>query len=474
MARVHSPTPEPERARLLVATRSAHKLRELRELLGIRAQLVDLDDVGISDEAIEDGETFEANAAIKARFYAAISGMPTLADDSGLEVDALEGGPGVRTKRYAGEDATDERNNVKLLGGAPGPAGGTARRTLPLRPGPGSSRSSRAAWRHPGPIRARHAGGPHRGSAKGKRRLRLRPHLRACRGEAGRPNPGRVDGRGKEPDLAPGQGRPPNAHDPDRAGLLGSSLSPPRRSAMPRGPAVAPLARLYTGRYTTAMDNRSLILARALHLWSERGYDAVGVQEIVEAAGITKPTLYHYFGSKRGLLDELIDERSAGLREALGKAAEYRGDLVVTLESVVRVYFEFARQNGPYYRMQLAFWFAPEQSDGHQAILARNAGQHQALERLFEAAAHDHGNMRGRHRAVRGHVPGDDQHVYRPAPERPGPAGRPTRLPGGASVHARHLLVSRRISFARCLYRSVYRRHGSGGSPSTIEIGEKT
>jgi TetR/AcrR family transcriptional regulator len=147
------------------------------------------------------------------------------------------------------------------------------------------------------------------------------------------------------------------------------------------------------------MDNRSLILARALHLWSERGYDAVGVQEIVEAAGITKPTLYHYFGSKRGLLDALIDERSAGLGEALGKAAEYRGDLVVTLESVVRVYFEFARQNGPYYRMQLAFWFAPEQSDGHQAILARNAGQHQALERLFEAAARDHGNMRGRHQA---------------------------------------------------------------------------
>jgi TetR/AcrR family transcriptional regulator len=147
------------------------------------------------------------------------------------------------------------------------------------------------------------------------------------------------------------------------------------------------------------MDNRSLILSRALDLWSERGYDAVGVQEIVESAGITKPTLYHYFGSKRGLLDALIDERSAGLRNALGKAAEYRGDLVVTLEAVVRAYFDFARSNGPYYRMQLAFWFAPEHSDGHQAILARNAGQHQALELLFEAAANDHGNMRGRHRA---------------------------------------------------------------------------
>jgi XTP/dITP diphosphohydrolase len=114
VARVHSPA-DPERTRLLVATRSAHKLRELRELLGVRAELVDLDDVGISDEAIEDGETFDSNAAIKARFYAAISGMPTLADDSGLEVDALDGGPGVRTKRYAGEDATDEQNNVKLL-----------------------------------------------------------------------------------------------------------------------------------------------------------------------------------------------------------------------------------------------------------------------------------------------------------------------------------------------------------------------
>ena len=105
-----------DRSRLLVATRSAHKLRELRELLGpLGAQLVSLDDAGIPGDAIEDGETFEANAAKKARFFAARSGLPTLADDSGIEVEALGGGPGVRTRRYAGEDATDEENNVKLL-----------------------------------------------------------------------------------------------------------------------------------------------------------------------------------------------------------------------------------------------------------------------------------------------------------------------------------------------------------------------
>ena len=102
--------------RVLVATRSIHKLRELRELLALEhAQLVSLDELGIDGDPIEDGATFEANAALKARFGLRASGLPTIADDSGLEVDALGGRPGVRTRRYAGEDATDEANNQKLL-----------------------------------------------------------------------------------------------------------------------------------------------------------------------------------------------------------------------------------------------------------------------------------------------------------------------------------------------------------------------
>ncbi len=101
---------------LLVATRSVHKLRELRELLHLdRAELVSLDELGIVGDPVEDGVTFEANASLKARWGARASGLPTLADDSGIEVDALGGGPGVRTRRYAGEDATDEANNRKLL-----------------------------------------------------------------------------------------------------------------------------------------------------------------------------------------------------------------------------------------------------------------------------------------------------------------------------------------------------------------------
>jgi XTP/dITP diphosphohydrolase len=104
------------RPRLLVATRSEHKLRELRELLHLeRADLVTLDEVGVEGDPIEDGATFRTNAAIKARFGLRATGLPTLADDSGIEVDALDGAPGVRTRRYAGEHATDIDNNAKLL-----------------------------------------------------------------------------------------------------------------------------------------------------------------------------------------------------------------------------------------------------------------------------------------------------------------------------------------------------------------------
>lgn len=109
--------------RLVVATHSVHKRQELTELLGLPpGVLVSLDDLGVVGEAVEDGATFEANARIKARFAVAATGLPSLADDSGIEVDALGGAPGVLTRRFAGPAATDEDNNTKLLavlGGLP-------------------------------------------------------------------------------------------------------------------------------------------------------------------------------------------------------------------------------------------------------------------------------------------------------------------------------------------------------------------
>jgi XTP/dITP diphosphohydrolase len=102
--------------RILAGTRSPHKLAELRQLLDLDGvDLVSLDDLGILGDPVEDGATFADNAIIKARWGAERAGLPTLADDSGIEVKALGGGPGVHTKRYAGEAATDAANNQKLL-----------------------------------------------------------------------------------------------------------------------------------------------------------------------------------------------------------------------------------------------------------------------------------------------------------------------------------------------------------------------
>ena len=102
--------------RLLVATGSKHKLAELRALLALpNTDLLSLSDLGLTDDAQEVGETFAENATAKALWYASRAGLPTLADDSGLEVDALDGQPGVRTRRFAGDDPSDEENNDHLL-----------------------------------------------------------------------------------------------------------------------------------------------------------------------------------------------------------------------------------------------------------------------------------------------------------------------------------------------------------------------
>jgi XTP/dITP diphosphohydrolase len=79
------------------------------------ARLVSLAELGLVPDAPEEGATLRDNAESKARWYARQSGLPTLADDSGLEVEALDGGPGVHTRRFAGPDADDETNNRKLL-----------------------------------------------------------------------------------------------------------------------------------------------------------------------------------------------------------------------------------------------------------------------------------------------------------------------------------------------------------------------
>ena len=102
--------------RLVLATRNEHKLREFRVLLEPHELIPLPDEVELPPET---GDTFEENARVKARSAARATGLPAVADDSGIEAAALGGRPGVRSARYAGEDATDEQNLAKLLAEVP-------------------------------------------------------------------------------------------------------------------------------------------------------------------------------------------------------------------------------------------------------------------------------------------------------------------------------------------------------------------
>lgn len=102
--------------KIVFATNNAHKLREIREILGTRFEVVSLSDIGCHEDIPETGSTLEENASQKSRYVADHYGLPCFADDTGLEVEALGGAPGVHSARYAeGTDHDSEANMAKLL-----------------------------------------------------------------------------------------------------------------------------------------------------------------------------------------------------------------------------------------------------------------------------------------------------------------------------------------------------------------------
>ncbi len=102
--------------KLVLATRNGHKVREINEILdGLDIELVSFHDLADLPDVVEDGATLDENAVKKAVEVAKATGLPALADDTGLEVDALGGAPGVHSARYAGPECDYDANNTKLL-----------------------------------------------------------------------------------------------------------------------------------------------------------------------------------------------------------------------------------------------------------------------------------------------------------------------------------------------------------------------
>ena len=147
------------------------------------------------------------------------------------------------------------------------------------------------------------------------------------------------------------------------------------------------------------------MLRHALELFSARGFESVGVQELVTAAGASKPTLYYYFGSKEGLLKEILETNYTALGNALRRVAVYRpnpadyfSDVYPVLKNTVMAYFDFAENNETFYRMALGMQYLPPTSQ--TAMLAKTCHQEQygIIETLFTSISTVHRNMRRKER----------------------------------------------------------------------------
>lgn len=144
------------------------------------------------------------------------------------------------------------------------------------------------------------------------------------------------------------------------------------------------------------MDNREKLLNVALKLFASEGYSSIGIQKIVSAANVTKPTLYHYFGNKEGLLKALFEDKIKPFLKKLAVATNYQGDLVSTLEKTVSSYFEFTQEEPDFFRMIISLSVGPRENAAVKATINYIQEQYNLLKNLFESAINDHGNIKGK------------------------------------------------------------------------------
>lgn len=144
------------------------------------------------------------------------------------------------------------------------------------------------------------------------------------------------------------------------------------------------------------MDNRSNILKWATELFYQKGYDAVGVQEIVNSAGTTKPTLYYYFKSKYGLLESVLAEFYEPFLEKLEQASEFQGDVPECLHNTCREYLRMALDNRKQYMFALSLVYSARENEAYKAARPYMIRAHEIIVKIFNKASHSLGNMNGR------------------------------------------------------------------------------
>lgn len=144
------------------------------------------------------------------------------------------------------------------------------------------------------------------------------------------------------------------------------------------------------------MDNKEIILNKAIELFSLKGYNGTGIQEIASASGVGKPTLYYYYGSKDGLLNGIFQIHFRHFLDILKKSSAYNHDITLTITELTKSILTFAGENRKFYTMILSMSFEPEESPAWKIISSYIAEMAALIQDVFIKAESDHGNMRGR------------------------------------------------------------------------------
>jgi TetR/AcrR family transcriptional regulator len=142
--------------------------------------------------------------------------------------------------------------------------------------------------------------------------------------------------------------------------------------------------------------SKDLIAKTALSLFSRKGYESVGVNEIAAVTGLTKPSLYHHFGSKDGLLAFIVETEGQKLVALTECAAKYEHDLVKNLTALLRENIAFAYNNSDFFRLLLRLFASAPETPGFESGSELRGKLIKIYTRLFFLASKDHGNMKNR------------------------------------------------------------------------------
>ncbi len=162
---------------------------------------------------------------------------------------------------------------------------------------------------------------------------------------------------------------------------------------------------LYTVQYITyqsvynTMENENSkeeIMKNAIILFAKKGYAGVGVQEICESSGITKPTLYYFFKNKQGLLQAIVDSKGKELFDLLSNAAEYQHDFILSLTKILTADINFACKNRDFFNLHSVLLNAPKDSEEKSVYLPLEEKLDKLFLKFFQDSATEFGNMRGK------------------------------------------------------------------------------